>query len=38
MLLDQATVDLYLYDEVEPEKGRRAVLRDKGKKPVKQTA
>jgi hypothetical protein len=38
MLLDQATVDLHLYDEVEPEKGRRAVLRDKGKKPAKQTA
>lgn len=38
MLLDQATVSLHLYDEVEPEGGRRAVLRDKGKKPAKQTA
>ncbi len=38
MLLDQATVSLHLYDEVEPQGGRRAVLRDKGKKPAKQTA
>jgi serine/threonine protein kinase len=38
MLLDQATVDFHLYDEVEPEKGRRVLLRDKGKKPAKQTA
>lgn len=38
LLLDQATVSLHLYDEVDPNGGRRAVLRDKGKKPEKQTA
>ena len=37
LLLNQATVSLHLYDEVDPN-GRRAVLRDKGKKPEKKTA
>jgi hypothetical protein len=37
-LLDQATVSLHLYDEVDPNGGRRAVLRDKGKKTEKKTA
>ena len=36
MLLEQATVSLHVYDELEPEGGRRTVLREKGKKP--QTA
>jgi len=34
MLLDQATVSLHLHDELEPEGGRKTVLRDKGKRPV----
>jgi serine/threonine protein kinase len=38
MLLEQATVELHIYDDVEPEKGKRAIIRDKGKKPVKQHA
>lgn len=33
MLLDQATVSLHLHDDLEPEGGRKVVLRDKGKKP-----
>lgn len=32
IVLAQATVDLHLYDEVEPQGGRRVVLREKGKK------
>jgi serine/threonine protein kinase len=38
MLLDQATVSLHLHDELEPESGRKLLLRDKGKKPVQQSA
>ncbi len=38
MLLEQATVELHIYDDVEPEKGKRAMIRDKGKKPAKKTA
>jgi hypothetical protein len=32
IVLEQATVSLHLYDEVEPQGGRRIVLREKGKK------
>lgn len=38
MLLDQATVSLHLHDELEPEGGRKLLLRDKGKKPTQQSA
>lgn len=38
LLLEQATVTLHIYDEVEPEKGKRAVIREKGKKVAKQSA
>ena len=32
IVLEQATVSLHIYDEVEPQGGRRIVLREKGKK------
>lgn len=38
MLLEQATVSLHLHDELEPQGGRRILLRDKGKKPAQQPA
>lgn len=36
MLLEQATVSLHIHDELEPEGGRKILLRDKGKKPAQQ--
>lgn len=38
MVLEQATVSLHIYDELEPTGGKRAILREKGKKPAKQSA
>ncbi len=38
MLLDQATVTLHIYDELDPAAGKKILLRDKGKKVEPESA